>query len=200
MQKRERIFTISNFFSFVRVLLIWPIVHFLQQSTPQANMQALALMLLGALTDFFDGYFARKFNQRTDFGRLLDPVADKITIGAIAIVLMQTHELPLWFLILIIARDLAILLLGALMVSRTHRIPESNWPGKTTVTALAIVLIAFTLSLNGVKWYLLYASIGVLAVSTFSYLKRFIDDVITHRAEQKSNAQPGTTGKPKHET
>ena len=182
MHQRERIFTISNFFSLARVLLVWPIISLLQHGTAEANVRALGVMLIAAMTDFLDGYLARKFNQRTDFGRVLDPVADKIAIAAVAFVLTRTHELPLWFLILIIARDLAILLLGAAMISRTRRIPESNWPGKTTATALAIVLIAFTLSIDPVKWYLLYLSLGVLGVSTVSYLKRFVENMFIRRA------------------
>lgn len=131
-------------------------------------------MLIAGLTDFLDGYLARKLNQRTDVGRIIDPLADKIAVIAIAIVLIYTHGLPAWFLILIVTRDLAILLLGAFMISRTKDIPESNWPGKVTITALAIVIIAFTLSLEPVKWYLLYACVGILLVSMYSYLKRFI--------------------------
>jgi CDP-diacylglycerol--glycerol-3-phosphate 3-phosphatidyltransferase len=169
-----RIFTISNFFSFARVLLAWPAVHYLLEGTNAGNIKALVLLLFAALTDFLDGYFARKLDQRTDVGRIIDPLADKIVLGAVTIVLVLTHDLPLWFLILIIARDLVILLLGALMVSRTKHIPESNWPGKTTVTALAIVIIAFILSLDPVKWYLLYVCVGVLLISMYSYLRRFI--------------------------
>ena len=166
--------TISNFFSFARVLLVWPIVNGLLERTDAGNMKALLFMLAAALTDYLDGYFARKFDQRSDVGRILDPLAVKIGIGIVAIVLMFTHELPAWFLILIIARDLAILLFGAFMVSRTKNIPESNWTGKATVSALAIVIIAFTLSIDSVKWYLLYACVAVLVVSMYSYLKRFI--------------------------
>lgn len=156
------------------MLLVWPVVTSLLERTDSGNIKALVLMLIAGLTDFLDGYLARKLNQRTDIGRIIDPLADKIAVIAIAIALMFTHDLPPWFLILIIARDLAILSLGAFMISRTKNIPESNWPGKVTITALAIVIIAFTLSLDPLKWYLLYASVVVLLVSMYSYLKRFI--------------------------
>ncbi|MFQ5631327.1 MAG: CDP-alcohol phosphatidyltransferase family protein [bacterium] len=169
-----RIFTVSNFLSFARVLLVWPIVMSLLERTGAGNVKALLFMLVAVITDYLDGYFARKFDQRSDVGRIIDPLADKIGIAIVAIAMTVTHELPVWFLILIITRDLAILLLGAFMVSRTKSIPESNWTGKVTVTAVAVVIIAFTLSIDTVKWYLLYACFAVLVISMYSYLKRFI--------------------------
>lgn len=175
----NKVWTLSNALSFARAVLAWPIVASLMIGTRAGDIQALVLMLLAGLTDFFDGYLARKFNQTSDVGRIIDPLADKICVVAIAVTLMFTHGLPMWFLILIIARDLAILLLGTFMISHTKSIPESNWPGKVTVTVLAMVLIVYTLSLDPLKMPVLVAGVAVVLISTVSYFKRFIKEIFT---------------------
>ena len=170
----SRVFTISNFFSFARALLAGPIVYYLAKNTPEGNWTALLLMGIAIATDFIDGFLARKLNQRSDVGRIIDPLADKIGVGAIAITLVIFRDLPAWFLIVIIVRDLAILALGIFMVSKSKEIPESNWYGKIAVAALALMLVTFVLSLDSFKWYILYLALIFLILSTASYLKRFM--------------------------
>jgi len=168
-----KIFTIANFFSFLRVLVIWPIVVQLQRGTPEANRMALYLMFFGVMTDFLDGFIARKLNQRSDVGRVVDPLADKIAVAAVSFTLWKTHGLPFWFFALLIGRDLAILLLAPLVMRKIRRIPESTWPGKIAVTAVAVVLILYTLDLSPWNRRALYASLIFLAASACSYIRRF---------------------------
>ncbi len=153
--------------------MAWPIFVILSRNTVEDNFLAYGLMLLAGVTDYFDGYFARKFNQESDMGRILDPLADKVLVGAIAIVLTTTHGMPLWFLLLIIGRDLAILFLGYFMVSKTKEIPESNWPGKVAVTASALVLTVYVLPLEPYRAFFLWGGTAMLLISTASYVVRF---------------------------
>jgi len=171
---KGKIFTISNWLSFMRVLLVVPIVYYLSDNTAANNLIAVGLMFVAALTDFLDGYLARKLNQKTDLGRIIDPIADKIGVGLIAIMLAYSHGLPVWFLLAILGRDLAILICGYFLISKTKLIPESNWSGKIAVSIIAMALIAFTLSIDAIKWYLLYLALAFLFYSTLSYFKRFI--------------------------
>ncbi len=83
MNFRE-IFYISNLLSLSRVVLILPIHYFLKMDTMTGSYWAVFLMLLVALTDTLDGRLARKLNQQSDFGRILDPIADKVAIAVIA--------------------------------------------------------------------------------------------------------------------
>ncbi|MDZ7343676.1 MAG: CDP-alcohol phosphatidyltransferase family protein, partial [candidate division KSB1 bacterium] len=80
-----RWWTVSNLLSFSRIILLIPILLFLRENTPAGNYKAVGVMLLAAATDWFDGYFARRFHQKTDVGRVIDPVSDKICVGAVAI-------------------------------------------------------------------------------------------------------------------
>ena len=171
MKVEGRIFTISNFLSFARILIAWPIVYNLSLKTPTGNWQAFYWMLIGAATDFFDGYLARLLNQKSDIGRIIDPIADKIALAAIAFALAAYSDLPLWFLGVVIGRDLVILILGVQMAATQERIPESNWYGKVAVTGIGVVVIFYALDVSGWKTAALYITVSLLALSMVSYLK-----------------------------
>ncbi|MFQ6115441.1 MAG: CDP-alcohol phosphatidyltransferase family protein [bacterium] len=173
MLSRE-IFYISNLLSISRIVLLIPIYYLLKLQNPTGNYLAVLLMILAAATDTFDGRLARRLNQVSDYGRILDPVADKICIACVAVILVKIRDLPLWYVILIISRDLAIVFLGLLLVFKTKMVKESNIVGKVTVTALAVVVIAFTLELDPVKWFFLWCSVVLIAASSVSYFWRLV--------------------------
>lgn len=183
-KERDRIFTISNMFSFARLVLVWPIVYYLYQQTPRANWLAFAFMMMAVATDYLDGYLARKLNQKSDLGRIIDPLADKVGLGIVMLVLTMTHDLPLWFFILIISRDLAILILGFFMVSRANLIPESNWSGKFAVGAFALVIIVYTLSIDFMKSISIAIAVALFLYSIVSYSRRFLGFI-----QQQGNQQ-----------
>ncbi len=159
---------ISNMLSLTRVILVIPIYYLLNLQTEIGGYLAVAVMFLAALTDAYDGRLARKLKQRTDLGRILDPLADKITIAGIAIILAETRGLPVWFVALIILRDVGIVVLSSFLVLRTKVMVESNVLGKITVTILGLTVVAYTLGLS-FRETLLYFSLVLLAVSSISY-------------------------------
>jgi CDP-diacylglycerol--glycerol-3-phosphate 3-phosphatidyltransferase len=171
--RRSRLFTASNLLSLSRVFLAIPIIYFLYKNTPSTNLTAVFFMLLAAFTDWLDGYFSRLFHQQSDLGRILDPLADKVVVGAITIYLTVERDFPLWFLLLILARDFVILALGFLMASRLRAVPESDWFGKVAVTGLAIVIIVYALEATAFQIPLLMVSVGLVGLTIFSYFDRF---------------------------
>jgi len=181
--KIQEIFYISNLLSIARIVLLIPIYYLLNLQTPKGNYLAVIVMLIASATDTFDGRLARRLNQVSDFGRLLDPVADKICISVIAVILVTTRDLPLWYLILIVARDLAILLIGLFLAFKTKVVVEANVVGKVTVTALAVVVIAFALELDPLKWFFLWCSVGLIAASSVIYLWQMVN-YLRKREEQ----------------
>ncbi len=159
---------ISNILSITRVILVIPIFYLLKLQTEMGSYLAVVIMFLAALTDAYDGRLARKLKQRTDLGRVLDPIADKITIAGIAIILAETRGLPVWFVVLIIVRDVGIVVLSSFLVLRTRVMVESNMLGKITVTILGLTVVAYTVEL-GFSEILLYTSIAFIAASSISY-------------------------------
>lgn len=105
----DRILTFPNFISVVRILLIpvFVIVLFKQE-----NVLAFAIFVIACASDGVDGYIARRFNQTSNLGKLLDPIADRGLLLAGSIVLCIVGRLPLWIVVLVIVRDFTFLIGG----------------------------------------------------------------------------------------
>ncbi|MFQ5601647.1 MAG: CDP-alcohol phosphatidyltransferase family protein [bacterium] len=178
---------ISNILSISRIVLLLPIIYFLQRQTQFGDALALVTIFIAVATDFLDGHLARKLNQRSDLGRILDPLADKIGVITFAFILIALRALPVWYVVLIAARDLAILLMGLFFVFKLKIVVESNKIGKVTVVGLAVVLLSFMLRLEAVKWPFLWISVGMITVSSLSYLWSAVKLLRTKSAERQMN-------------
>ena len=105
----RKIFTVSNFVTLSRVLLLPFIVALLKQPVSQGNNILLAILLIYSIvSDMLDGYIARKLNQVSVLGKILDPLADKICIGVLVAFAVIYRDLPLWVAVTIITRDVLI--------------------------------------------------------------------------------------------
>lgn len=171
-----RIWTVSNGLSFLRVLLVAPIVMLLRSGRPEDRFLAALVIAAAVSTDFFDGLIARKMGQVSDLGKIIDPVADKIGIGAVAAVLALEGSVPVWFLSIVLVRDVAIFL-GGLYVQRTRGVILQSTPvGKWAVTVLSLYILLTVLDMRelGTATSVLFvASVALLAVSFGAYVRRF---------------------------
>ena len=137
---------LPNKLSVTRVLCIPAIVTLLHFSAPVCRYIATALFLLGCLTDFLDGRIARKQNLVTDFGRFIDPVADKLLVLTTLIMLIHLGMMPAWIVIIILCRELAVDGLRMVAVTKGKVIaagPLGKWK-----TACQMILISVMLILN----------------------------------------------------
>ncbi len=136
-----RIITLANFLSVLRAFLTLPIVYSLANDWIG---WAVALVFLAVVTDWLDGYFARRAHEVSDLGKFLDPVADSIAIAGVVlfISLDETRSFPFWFFVFYMVRQLTITLSGVYMLNHANVVRGSNVIGKWTVgiTALAILL------------------------------------------------------------
>ena len=173
-----RIWTISNALSFLRVVLVFPIAVFVRQNTFDAQVYAVGLIIVAAFTDLFDGALARKLNQVSELGKIIDPAADKIAVGLICILLVLQKKLSLWFVLLVLIRDLLILLGGMYVRKRKGITLQSNVVGKWAVTFVTLYILFAIVNNDGVVFIrniLLAASAGALLLSFGLYAKRFAD-------------------------
>lgn len=168
--------TISNALSLSRILLLVPISLLLLQDDPSKRWFVLALIIVTAMTDMFDGILARRFNQVTEFGKVIDPLADKTGIVVIGFILLLQHKIPLWFFTAAFLRD-ALILLGGLYLQRKKGITlPSNTTGKWAAAVMTVYLILSFLnleSLNEITTILLALSTLLLVLSFALYLRRF---------------------------
>ena len=158
--------TVSNLLSFIRLLLAFPMAVLLMNNNVTAS---IILGLVAIFTDLMDGYLARKLNQISEFGKIIDPLADKVMVGTIAICLVLNGQLPLWFVIAIVLRDILILVGGLYAQGKVGKIIPSNYVGKVTVIIVSAVLIGAILQ---VRWFIDYGSfvaLGALIISLSVY-------------------------------
>lgn len=144
------------------------------------NIAATAVFSLAAITDWLDGYLARKLNQTSRFGAFLDPVADKLMVAAALVMLVQEHPTP-WMAIaaiVIIGREIAISALREWMaeIGQRARVAVSNMGKyKTTAQMASLIMLLYKDPLLGVPleqvgMVLLYLAVVLTLWSMFSYL------------------------------
>ena len=135
-----------------RIILTFVFMAFLYTPGVQAKTIALFIFLLAALTDALDGYIAKKNNQITDFGRLMDPVADKILVLAALLAFVERGVIPAWIVVLIIFREVTVTGLRVLALTKGRVIQaDRGGKGKTVwqLSAIVIMLIFLILKEGG---------------------------------------------------
>lgn len=136
---------LPNAITFSRLLGIPFLLYGLYNPTPQARWICLTIFLVAALTDWLDGYLARKLNQITDLGKFLDPLVDKLLVLAPLLVLVELGKIPAWGVFVILARELAI---AGWRVNQTTITGANIWGKLKTVSQIiAIALLIAPLSL-----------------------------------------------------
>ncbi|UKO99065.1 CDP-diacylglycerol--glycerol-3-phosphate 3-phosphatidyltransferase [Nostoc sp. UHCC 0870] len=139
--------TLPNWITFSRLLGVPFLLYGLYNPTEQAKWICLAIFLVAALTDWLDGYLARKLNQITDLGKFLDPLVDKLLVLAPLLVLVELGKIPAWGVFLILAREIAI---AGWRVNQTTITGANIWGKLKTVSQ--IIAIAFLIAPLSVEW------------------------------------------------
>ncbi|NUO18483.1 CDP-alcohol phosphatidyltransferase family protein [bacterium] len=146
----RKFLTVPNILSIARIFLLIPLFHFLKLGPKEnGNFWAIVVMAIALVSDMIDGLIARWFHVETDWGRVLDPLADKIWLGALAIFLaLPTREnpLPLWFLVVILIRDVLIVSGSYYVYKKRGLVVTSNYIGKATMFVIAVTLISYTVN------------------------------------------------------
>lgn len=173
---RREFFTPANLLSISRALLTIPFAFVMLSSLPTARFWGACIIVLAALTDKFDGLLARKYGYETEWGRILDPLADKAGAATAALVLLKLGDIPAWFVIALIARDLLIFFGGVFVKAKRGVVLASNQAGKWAIGIIALALFTLVVSgQNPVATVLIWASTVMLSVSLGLYVRRFFE-------------------------
>ena len=113
---------------------------------PYANLLGLVIFLLAAITDFIDGYIARKYNMITDFGKFMDPLADKLLVTAALLILLENGLIAGWVVVIILAREFIVTGFRTIAASKGVVI-AAGWLGKIK-TVVQFIMISTLLLLN----------------------------------------------------
>ena len=134
----DRVLTVPNALSFLRIVMIPAFVLLIvDEDTTRAGLVLFAMVLS---TDWIDGAIARATGQVSELGKLLDPVSDRLAIGAGLIALVVRGGFPLWAALLILVRDAAILVAGLALLSARHVRIEVRYLGKVATFALMVAI------------------------------------------------------------
>ena len=118
--------TVANRLTILRLILTLPFVAALSLPFPGAKLLAFALFTFSSLTDLADGYIARRFNQITDFGKLMDPLVDKIMTMSAFVCLVSLGSIPAWAVIVILSREFLVTGLRMIAASRNIVLPAER--------------------------------------------------------------------------
>ncbi len=132
--RTSEVWTIPNIISMVRLagvpLFLWLVIG------PEADVWALVVLMISGFTDWLDGYLARRLNQMSKLGEILDPVADRLYILAAVIGLLYRDIIPLWVAVLLPARDLFLWCLVPFLRTRGYSALPVHYLGKAATAAL----------------------------------------------------------------
>lgn len=139
--KKDQIFTLPNLLSIIRLLLI-PVIVYLYFFEKQ-YVAAVAIILISGLTDIVDGIIARSFNMVSDFGKILDPIADKLTQITV-IFCIATRITAVWLLVgMFIIKEIVMLVMGMVAIKKLDSVNSAKWYGKANTVILYAAMVLF---------------------------------------------------------
>lgn len=184
---RHEILYVSNLITISRLFLLAFTIYFLLSDL---YFTSAILIVLIWFSDLLDGYAARRRNEVSEFGKIIDPVADKICIMAICVILLMKHLVPAWFIIVLISRDITILTGGLYLKKSRNVVLQSNIAGKISVFIIGLTLMFIIVNAGVTKnsfirgnagiWelisnVLIFSSLVMVIISLINYSKRFLN-------------------------
>ena len=167
---------LPNKLTLFRVVLIPFFVFFLLAPYFEGygNYIAVAIFIVASLTDMLDGKIARKYNLVTNFGKFMDPLADKLLVCSAMICLISTGQLPAWIVIIIISREF-IISGFRLIASDNGVVIAAGWWGKVKTVVQMIMIIVLICDFGGnvvavIENVLIYAALALTVISLIDYL------------------------------
>lgn len=161
----------ANKLTLLRVAMIPLFLAVLYWGFPGSNYAALTIFVLASLTDLADGYIARHYNQVTDFGKFMDPLADKVLVVTAMLWFVECGRLPAWAVAIVIFREFAVSGMR-LVAAERGRVIAAGWSGKvktaSTMVGLCLMFLPLPASISAV-------CVAVIVVTTlYSGIEYFI--------------------------
>jgi CDP-diacylglycerol--glycerol-3-phosphate 3-phosphatidyltransferase len=179
----------------LRILLVPVLLVALLDKSPSGDLLAAIVFAVASFTDAIDGYLARSRNAVTNFGKLMDPLADKLLIVAALVALVSLGRLEAWVAMVIIARELAVTLLR-MGATQMGVVAGANPLGKLKTVVQVATIIALIASSTRPTWLdlMVYATVLVTVVSGVDFvfgLRRRLSEAEAARAARKAAAESG---------
>lgn len=167
-------FSIPNLMGYFRILLIPFFLYvYVNARTERDYNLAIIILAISCLTDLFDGKIARRFNMVTQFGKILDPIADKLTQGALALGFASHYPTMYIFLIAFIVKEIVMGLIGLYMIRKGHPTNGAQMHGKITTASIDISMLIILIGRNTPVWLvniLIAICLITMSISFIQYL------------------------------
>lgn len=194
--RRADFFSLPNILTYIRILLVPVfIVVYLNAETWTDHAWATAIVALSALTDIIDGYIARKWNMITDWGKIIDPIADKLMQGAMMFCITVHYRWVLLLILIYAIKEFVSLALSGYLFKKGKNIDGARWYGKVCTVILYAVMLAF-LIIPTIPPQVYGILIGVCAAFMVLAFAMYMNDYITLYAELKKEESEGTYTEP----
>lgn len=180
------IFSVANLVSILRAFLVIPVVITLHSGKIELT---LILMAIGVFSDFLDGFLARHMHTVSPFGKVLDPVADKINISTLLIWLTAFEGLPWWFFTILVARDLSIAGSSAYLMNAHRKAFQANFSGKLSINLNALTIILYIIDWRPYKEYVMWTAAIVMALSWLRYMRVYFIYLKIHLKRKAGGSQ-----------
>ena len=182
----------ANKLTLLRVVMIPAFLLVLYLDFPGANYAALVIFALASITDTLDGYIARHYNQITDFGKFMDPVADKILVLAALMIFVEQGTVPGWAAVIILGREFIVSSLR-MVAAASGKVIAANWWGKAKTCITMITWILLLLRLDPIMLWsislqslMIWVTVAITAISGITYItqnKAVILDGLTQKGK-----------------
>lgn len=191
-EKRKEYLNLPNYLTLGRILLIPVLMIFLIKISPEKSWEynlvmgliASAVFIIAAVSDLVDGYYARKFNINSHFGKYFDPLADKLMVLAVMIMLIPLNRIPAWIVVIFLAREFTITALRGIGTAEGIHLPADKWGKKKTVlqnialVALMIHYPMFHIDAQEFGWIVLLFALVVAIGSGINYIYQFSQEIL----------------------
>lgn len=161
----------ANKLTLLRIIMIPVFLVVLYLEFPFNQYIALAIFILASITDFIDGYVARHYDQVTDFGKFMDPLADKLLVMSAMLYFVECGLMPAWALLVVIAREFAVTALRLIAVEG-GRVIAAGWSGKVKTASTMVCICLMLLPISAI---LVQVCVGIIVVTTvYSGIEYFV--------------------------
>lgn len=171
----RELYLAPNLISLFRLLLFIPIQYVFSslKQSQYFEFYLISLIFIAFASDLLDGFVARKRNIITEFGKIIDPLADKVLVLQFALNLLFLNKLPLLYVVIVFTRDILIFLGGIYLSNRLNKVLPSNLLGKAAVFSIGVTIILSILAPNTVYFdWVMKISVIFLFISFAAYMLR----------------------------
>lgn len=205
--KKEEYFNLPNYLTLGRIILIPVVMVLLAKISPAKSQNynfmmgliAAGVFIIAGVSDLIDGYYARKYKINSVFGKYFDPLADKLMILTVMIMLIPLGRIPAWIVVVFLGREITITALRGIASSEGLVIPADQWGKKKTfLQNIALVALMIHYELLGISgqalgWVVLLIALVVAIGSMGNYVYQFSKEILKRYPQKTESGHAGGT-------